>query len=139
MLDLKHFKTVLTEIKAALKPIDNAYKNGGIPSEDFTEATRHIIKIFRMTVESDLSGAYFLMDTSPGNEDFKIFVYDDPYILELNANSLNGSQTYSDDARYVRVNFFKFKELNGNGWFNPTHYEITEKNTLIFHSEPQKI
>lgn len=62
MLDLKHFETVLTETKAALKPIGNAHKSGGISDEDFAEATRHIIRIFQMAAENDLSGAYFLMD-----------------------------------------------------------------------------
>lgn len=139
MVDLKHFKTVLAEVKAALKPIENAHKSGGILDEDFAESTRHIIRLFRMAVESDLSGAYFLMDKTPENEKFKVFVYSDPHALEFQLDVFNKHQAHLDDERYTRMNFFKLQKLNGNAWFNPLNYEITEKGALIFHSSPQNI
>ncbi len=135
MLDLKHFATVLTETKAALKPIGNAHKSGGISDEDFTEATRHIIRIFQMAAESDLSGAYFLLDKAPESEEFTAFVYDDPYTLEYNLSSLIRQNPSSNDERYVRSGFYKIQEMSNNNWRNPLFYEITEKGTLIFHSK----
>lgn len=135
MLDLKHFATVLTETKAALKPIENAHKSGGISDEDFTEATRHIIRIFQMTAENDLSGAYFLLDKAPESEEFTAFVYDDPYTLEYNLSSLIRQNPSSDDKRFARSSFYQLKQMCDNNWRNPLFYEITEKGTLIFRSK----